>query len=282
MFEDWHTHNRLCRHAEGNIEDYIHSAINKDLKTIGISDHFPYEFYQNFERIPYQEYSMNLTEIGNYIETVEDLTKKYQQKINIRLSFEVDYILNQEDLLNTQLNKIKGKLDYILGSLHVLYSENGPWCFDDSRFLKEFDLYESIDDVYLEYYEMQLKMIENKNFDFDIVSHLDLPKKFGRLPENKILVQEGVWKVLESIKKRDLTIEINTSGFRKEIGEQYPSIDIIYKMYELDIPIVLGSDAHNPEEVAYMFKDMINILQDIGYSQLGHFKNRKRCFVDIN
>lgn len=282
MFEDWHTHNRLCRHAEGKIEDYVKTAIRKGLKTIGISDHFPYEFYRNFERIPYQEYSMNLDEIDNYIETIEQLIEKYQDKIEIRKAFEVDYILNQQDLTKSKLNKVESKLDYILGSLHVLYSEEGPWCFDDSRFLKEFDQYASIDNVYLEYYDLQLKMISDKNLDYDIVSHLDLPKKFGKLPKNKEVIQNKVWEVLEKIKERDLVVEINTSGFRKEIREQYPSEDIIRKMYQLDIPILLGSDAHKPKEVAYRFDWISEQLKEIGYVQFAHFENRNRNFIDIN
>jgi len=281
MFEDWHTHNHLCRHAEGKIEDYVKKAISKGLKAIGISDHFPYEFYRDFERIPYQEYSMTVEETNRYIEIIEELTEKYHDKIDILTSFEVDYIINQVDILNSKLKKIHNKLDYILGSLHVLYSEEGPWCFDDSRFLKEFDRYETIDNVYLEYYNLQLKMIEDKDFSYDIVSHLDLPKKFGMLPENKELIQNKVWEVLERIKKRDLVIEINTSGFRKEIGEQYPSTEIIEKMYQLDIPILLGSDAHRPEEVGYRFDFMIKKLKDIGYSQLAHFENRNISFIEI-
>jgi histidinol-phosphatase (PHP family) len=282
MSEDWHTHNKLCRHAKGNIEDYIREAIKKGLDTIGISDHFPYEFYRNFERIPYQEYSMTLGEINDYISTVEKLREEYKGKITVRIAFEIDYILNQVDILNSKLKEIQHKLDYILGSLHVLYSDRGPWCFDDSRFLKEFDRYESIDNIYLEYYDLHLKMIKDENFNYDIVSHLDLPKKFGKIPRNKENIQNKVWQVLESIKKRNLVVEINTGGFRKEIGQQYPSMEIIEKMYELDIPILLGSDAHKPIEVGYRFDTIKEELKEIGYSQLAHFEKRKRSFIDIN
>ncbi|MBD3228523.1 MAG: histidinol-phosphatase HisJ family protein, partial [Candidatus Lokiarchaeota archaeon] len=223
-----------------------------------------------------------LNELDNYIEIIQDLRRIYKDEINIRIAFEIDYILNQVDILNSKLKRIKHDLDYILGSLHILYSEEGAWCFDDSRFLKEFDQYGSIDNVYLDYYDLQLKMIGNKDFDYDIVSHLDLPKKFGKLPENKDLVQNKVWEVLENIKKRNLVVEINTSGFRKNVGEQYPSMDIIKKMYELDIPILLGSDSHKPKEVAYKFDFMLEKLKDIGYSKFTHFENRKRSFIDIN
>ena len=38
---DYHTHHKRCHHAEGDIIDYIKSAIEKGLTEIGISDHFP-------------------------------------------------------------------------------------------------------------------------------------------------------------------------------------------------------------------------------------------------
>ena len=37
---DYHSHNRRCGHATGEIEDYVKVAIEKNLKEIGISDHF--------------------------------------------------------------------------------------------------------------------------------------------------------------------------------------------------------------------------------------------------
>ena len=72
---------------------------------------------------------------------------------------------------------------------------------------------------------------------------------------------------------------VHTSGFRKDVGIQYPDVGYIKKMHELDIPIVLGSDAHAPEEVAWEFKRTIEILKDIGYTQLTHFKQRKREYI---
>ncbi len=281
-FEDWHTHNKLCRHAEGTIKDYINQAINMDLGTLGISDHFPYEFYSGFERIPHQGYSMKLEEINDYLQIIEELKEKHEKEINIRIAFEIDYIVNQTIKLNKYLRQFKNNLDYILGSIHVLYSVKGAWTIDDSSFKEEYNLYRSIDEVYLQYYNTQIEMIKNKDFDYDIVSHLDLLKKFNIFPENKNLIMEKVIEVLEHIKKRDLVMEINTGGLRKDVKEQYPSFNIIEKMYELDIPIILSSDAHKPEEIAYKFKDMLIKLKEIGYTQLVHFYKRKRTYIDIN
>ncbi|MFX1419886.1 MAG: histidinol phosphate phosphatase, partial [Promethearchaeota archaeon] len=95
------------------------------------------------------------------------------------------------------------------------------------------------------------------------------------------LVMNEVIKTLELAKKAELTIEINTGGLRKEINEQYPSYEIIEKMYELDLPILLGSDAHHPNDLAYKFNKMIKLLRKVGYNQLAHFNKRKRIFIEI-
>ncbi|MBN1214047.1 MAG: histidinol-phosphatase HisJ [Candidatus Lokiarchaeota archaeon] len=282
-FEDWHTHNSMCGHAEGIIEDYIQYAIKMGIETLGISDHFPYEFYSNFEKIPYQGYAMTMVQVEKYLETIDDLKMKYRDKINIRTAFEIDYIQNQYIKLNKHIEKFKNKLDYLLGSIHILPSMKGLWTIDDPLLKEEYKIsYNSIDEVYEQYYKTQIEMISNLEFNYNIVSHLDLVKKFNYFPENPKIIMEKVIQVLENIKNRNLTIEINTGGFRKEVKEQYPSFEIIDKIYELDIPILLGSDAHKPDEIAHMFEEILKTLKKIGFSQLAHYEKGKRSFVDIN
>ncbi|MFX1257539.1 MAG: histidinol-phosphatase HisJ [Promethearchaeota archaeon] len=280
--QDWHTHNSLCRHAIGSLEDYVKKAIEINLNIIGFSDHFPYEYLEGVEEIPIDEYGMRLNEIESYLSTAEKLKDKYRSQLDIKIGFEIDYIENQIDRLNTHLNKIKSRLDYILGSIHVLYSEDGPWAMDDHRFLEQYNSLGS-KNVFLQYYSTLQKMIKTKEFDFDIISHFDLPKKFNKLPskDSKDLIANKVSKLLDLVKKRDLVVEINTAGFRKEVREQYPSKDIIKNMYELDIPILLSSDAHEPNELAYEFKKVIQLLKDLGYNQLATFNKRKRTFIEI-
>ena len=151
---------------------------------------------------------------------------------------------------------------------------------DDNRFITIFEEI-GIDEVYLLFFQHMRKMIKSKDFDFDIISHFDLPKKFNMRANNKEQFIEGVAKILELIKQRNLTMEINTSGFRKIVKEQYPSKDIIKMMKELDIPILLGSDAHDPKEVGWEFENMISILKNIGYTLLAQYSKRERTFIEI-
>jgi histidinol-phosphatase (PHP family) len=280
--EDWHTHNECCHHAIGSIEDYIKSAIGLNLRTIGISDHFPYEFLEGIENIPYNEYAITLPEIENYISTAEKLKEKYNEDIIVRIGFEIDYFKNQESALNNNLTPIEKRLDFILGSIHILnfFDGRGAWGFDDSRFRKDYKFY-GVDRVYIFYFRTLQKMLNSRKFDFDIIAHFDLPKKFNDIPNDKEIVNNEMMKTLELIKKRNLVMEINTGGLRKDCKEQYPSEIIINEMYSLDIPILLGSDAHNPEVIAWKFEKMIKMLKGIGYNQLTHFNKRKMTLFEI-
>jgi histidinol-phosphatase (PHP family) len=155
-FEDWHTHNSLCRHAKGSIEDYVKKAVELNLNVIGASDHFPYEFLSSeissLDDIPYQKYAMTLEEVEGYILELERLKEKYKNKIQIKFAFEIDYFKNQEQVLNRYLKDYIKKLDYILGSVHVLFGKAGIFAFDDGQFLNKYKVYDNNDEIYLEFY----------------------------------------------------------------------------------------------------------------------------------
>jgi len=285
LYEDWHTHNSLCRHAVGSIEDYIRRAIQLNLNVIGVSDHFPYEYLSSeipsLKDIPYEGYAMPTNNLESYILQLDELKEKYVNQIHVRTAFEIDFFKHQDHILNKYLKSYINKLDYILGSVHVLFGKAGVFAFDDGRFLNKYKEYDGNDEIYIEYYDSLQVMIKSPTFELDIVTHFDLPKKFDKKIEDKDKIMRKVVETLELVKKHDLTIEINTSGLRKKVKEQYPHIDIIKKIYELGIPILLGSDAHKPEEVAYEFKSITKMLKNIGFNQLAHFKKRKRSFIDF-
>ena len=150
------------------LNKYYYDAINFKLRTIGLSDHFPYEFLEEIERIPYEEYAITLPEIEEYLKTSEELKEKYRENIKVRIGFEIDYFKNQESALSIHLNPIKKRLDFILGSIHILnfFNGKGAWGFDDSRFRSDYDFY-GADKVYLFYYKSLQNMINLEGFDFD-------------------------------------------------------------------------------------------------------------------
>ena len=52
-------------------------------------------------------------------------------------------------------------------------------------------------------------------------------------------------------------------------------------MFNLGIDVVLGSDAHHPNEIAYEFELIANILKRTGYERLAHFDNMTKRYIKI-
>ena len=281
LLEDWHTHSSFCRHATGNLEQYVIAAINKKLNVIGLSAHFPYEILKGIENIPYQEYSMPTDELDSYVFNAISLREKYKNQIAVKIAFELDFVEKQVEKHHKYLQKYSDQIDYIIGSIHNLNTSFGLFAFDDFRFLNYYDRFEDTDEIFMNYYKTMQAMISSEQFHFTTIGHFDLPKKFNILPNNKELIMEEEFKALQLAKKRDIVIEINTSGLRRPIKEQYPSEEIIKKMYNLGIDVVLGSDAHHPNEIAYEFKSSIRLLKKIGYKRLAHFTKMAKTYVKI-
>lgn len=68
-------------------------------------------------------------------------------------------------------------------------------------------------------------------------------------------------------------VEINTAGWRKPVGEQYPSLELLKLARERGVCITLGSDAHKPEQIAADFDKAIALAEAAGYSCAYTFKN---------
>jgi histidinol-phosphatase (PHP family) len=256
---DYHTHTELCGHASGTTDDYVQEAIKKNLLEIGFSDHAPLPegLREGITMLP--------EETEHYIALIEEKKKKYQDKIKVKIGFEIDFPLTE-----TFDNKFlqDPRLDYLIGSCHFL----GDWAFDHPDHKDEFNN-RNINDVYNQYYEIIGDMIETGYFN--IVGHFDLVKKFGHRAEFDFT------KKLENLaysiaKKKNIAVEINTAGLRKPVKEIYPSIDIIEIFYRMNTPVTLGSDAHKPEEVGYLFANATEIIKKVGYRKISGFAKRQR------
>ena len=73
---DLHTHNQLCGHAIGTIEDYVKQAIKYGLHYIGISDHSPY-FYSEKDHL-YPSITMAKSGLIHILRKYLRLKEKYK------------------------------------------------------------------------------------------------------------------------------------------------------------------------------------------------------------
>jgi len=264
MIIDYHIHTKLCGHAEGEMEEYVQSAIAKGLKEIGFSDHFP------LFHIELRDLSMKMEDMPLYINKVRELWNSYKKKIRIKLGIEVEYTAEIEKQTRELL---KGySFDYIIGSTHFI----GKWVFDHPDHKDEWekrDVYR----VYEEYFDQLCRMVSSGLFD--IVGHADLVKKFGYKPKQKLTALYE--KLAGLVKKQDMCVEINTSGLRRPVKEIYPAEELLKICFEKGIPVTLGSDAHAPGDVARDFDKALALIRRVGYRKIAVFSARKRRLVRL-
>jgi len=281
---DYHTHSRRCGHALGEIEDYVKVAIDKNLNEIGISDHFPVGAVIDDPRIAefIKKASMEVENFSSYIKEIKGLKEKYKDKISIRISTEVTFytpgraLSRQKEVLKPFIDD----MDYIIGAIHDIKWHGSPLIIiypNEASVLREY----GEDKIILEYINKLMKLVDT-NF-FDVIAHFDHYRIF--FPPNNPKYSQYNWQkildLLDKIKNNGMAIEINTSGFLKEIGGQYPDDDIIKEIIQRDIPLLLGSDAHKPDYVGYMFEEIIEKIRKLGLSHLCVYEKREQKLVKI-
>lgn len=274
---DYHIHTKYCNHAIGEMEEYVQEAIIKNLKEMGFSCHIPYEFYPS--EVPRELYAMSLETLKTlYFPEIQRLKHKYEEKINIKTGMEIDYIGWIQDPINEFIDDYSDKLDYIIGSVHILNTKKTVWSIDDNRYSHYYNEF-GVDDVYTQYLDAIFELI--KTGKYHILAHLDLPKKFGFRPKDKNEFFERISDILEEVRKRGMCVEISTGGLRKHVGELYPEEYIVKMMIERKIPLVTSSDSHKPGEVAYKFDDLYSQLEEWGVTQLYNYSKGNKYAVGI-
>jgi histidinol-phosphatase (PHP family) len=259
MVVDIHNHTPLCNHAKGEVEEYIEKAIASGTKYFGFSDHAPMDFDP--------KYRMSFSQMHEYEKKILDAKQKYKSEINILLGYEVDYLKGHIDT-----RVLNADVDYLIGSIHFI----DEWGFDNPEFIGRYE-HEDIDVIWEKYFKAIEEMVITGLFD--VVGHLDLIKVFKFLPNKNII--EIAKKALKAIKKANMAIEVNMAGYRKPIGEAYPSKELLEYAYKLDIPITFGSDAHEPQQVSLYSEKIIQLARDIGYKECVYFKKRKMQFIEF-
>jgi histidinol-phosphatase (PHP family) len=259
---DYHMHTPLCRHATGEPTELAAHALKVGLSEIGFSDHSP------MKRHDFDDWRMLERDLDNYVAKVERARRDHPD-LAIKLALEVDYLPGHEEWIRDLA--ARHPWDYLIGSVHYI-SES--WAIDSPTQISKWKDRKPIE-VWTAYFE-RLTMAAESGL-FEIIAHPDLCKKFCFYPEEDCTPLFA--RFLEAVKRRDLAMEINTSGLRKDCREIYPSPEIVRLAGQMGVPISFGSDAHAPEEVGMNFAEAIELARSAGYSHSCRFDKRQRQLV---
>jgi histidinol-phosphatase (PHP family) len=165
---------------------------------------------------------------------------------------------------------VRRPCDYLIGSVHFV----DEWGFDNPEHIGRY-AGADMDALYARYFGLVEEMALSGQFD--IVGHFDLLKVFNFFPKTDIRILARP--ALKAIKKADMSIELNVSGWRKPVKEAYPSATLLEEIAALNIPITFGSDAHRCDQVG-MFSDEVEALaRSVGYSECAVYRNRDRGMI---
>ena len=232
---DYHMHSHFCRHATGSLEQYARAAVARGINEICFTPHLPLPgFRPGFLN---DRLRMGSEDFPRYLEELER-TRALVPALTILSGVEADYMEGKEEYVERFLSA--NAFDFVLMSVHFIRD------WPEDQFVFDYDRDpRPLERIYEDYLAAVRKGIETGLYD--CVAHFDLIKKPGRplLATHRAEVEE----IIRSCAARGMSAEINTSGARKEIGETYPSHEIVTLMSRLGCALTPGSDAHAPSQV---------------------------------
>ena len=260
---DNHMHTKLCKHAEGDLFEYVEKAIFKGISEIAFTDHIPLP--ESFDLA----HRMQLNDMEKYARWIQQARGIYPE-ITIRFGIEADYYEGLEKYTESFISRYD--FDIVIMSVHFIHHwPEGNWVF-------EYDFPEkSKKEIYKDYLSTVKRGIETGLFD--VLGHVDIIKSPGdSLIE---IVPDDVNTLLETLKNNDMSLEINTSGYRKKVEEPFPGFDWLSLIKEKSVSLTTGSDAHHPDQVGLKFEDLYQRLQKEDFVNLVTYDRREIIEIGI-
>jgi histidinol-phosphatase (PHP family) len=257
IFSDYHMHPQGHRHqpyTQDLLQPWADHCRAKGITDFALTDHDRYHAGVRFD------------EIARLNDNNPDL--------RIRAGIELDNDPETGAAGRAWVEKNWDRLDFVLGSVHYLAGKTKM--FDSADQSEQFTE-RSVDEVYEDYADQVFQMIRQGHID--CLSHLDLAKIHGFRPERPALTY--FQPLLDEIKKRDLSLEINTAGWRKPVAEQYPSREILAAAVARGIPLTFSSDAHSHVQPGEAYDRLALLVESLGIKEVALYSRHQRTLLPL-
>ena len=269
MLTDYHVHLRPDDRdstaerffTSANAEHYRETATERGIAELGVAEHV-YRFSAALDiwQHPFwRRYA---------VDDLDDYCGFVREETDLRLGIEMDFVPAREDRI---ANVLDGRdLDYVVGSVHFLR--------DHSVDAEDYSIWgtgESPEKVWRRYFETLAEAARSGLYD--IMAHPDLVKVWGRaapIPDGDL--RRYYEPAVEAFADSGVAVELSTAGWRKPVGEQYPSPAFLEMLVDAGCPIALSSDAHTPDQLGFEYERAVELLQDHGVGEIAVFERRQR------
>jgi len=256
-----HCHTTLCKHAFGTTDNYAAVALARGFKGITFTCHCPLPdgFSANVRMSPDQ--------FDDYVAMVAATREVFAGRLDVRLGLESDFYPGVEPWLTELHSRVP--LSHVLGSIHYQVSDYRKRFYTGDTFS-----YQQL------YYDHLAQSAESGLFD--TLAHPDLVKNESPDEWDFARIQPDIARALDRIAATPVAMELNTSGIQKALPEMNPSPSQLAMMLERNIPVVIGADAHVAERVGDGYAYALQLLREVGYSEVSFFIDRQRQSVPID
>jgi histidinol-phosphatase (PHP family) len=252
--------------TEANAERYRAAAGERGIAELGVSEHV-YRFEQALDvwRHPFW--------LANAHDDLDGYCGFVRERTDLRLGIEADFVIGAEDRMANLLEA--RDFDYVIGAVHFLR--------DHAVDMDDHSVWEaghSPEEIWRRYFQTLGEAARSGLFD--VLAHPDLVKVWGRerpLPEGDLRRYYEL--AIEGIAESGVAVEVSTAGLRKRARELYPAPAFLEMCLEAGAPISLSSDAHRPEDVGADYDRALELLEQLGVSELCVFEHRDRRLEPI-
>lgn len=264
MSSDFHLHTSFSGDSDSSPTAMAEAAAALGMRTICFTDHMDTDSQEEGFILDTDAYLCEMVRIQ----------EKYRDKIDIRIGVELGM---QEHLAQRHYEYVqKYPFDLVIASLHLV---DGKDPYYPEVFAGREDK-----EVYRSYFESLLANV--KAFSgYQVLGHIDYVVRYGRHKAQQYGYNEYadiIDEILLTVIQNGCGIEINTAGFKHDLGFANPHPDIISRYKELGGEIVtIGSDAHSPAYIGYRFNEAKYILKEAGFDYYCQFRQGRAEFVQV-
>lgn len=271
MLTDYHVHLRPDEpgttaeryFTAENARRYREAAGERGITELGVAEHV-YRFKQALAVWDHPYWTDNAhDDLDAYCAFVREQT-------DLKLGIEADFIPGREERMRDLLEA--REWDYVVGSIHFL----GDGALDYAKY----DVWtsgRSVDEVWSTYFRWLGELAATGMFD--ILAHPDLVKIWGPTdaqrpwPEKDLRFYYDL--AMEQIAESGIAVEVSTAGLRKPVGEIYPDRAFLEMVADAGNPVALSSDAHTPDILGHEYERAVELLADVGITELAVFEGRQ-------
>jgi histidinol-phosphatase (PHP family) len=274
LLTDYHVHLRTDEpentpelfFTSANAERYREAAGERGIEELGVAEHI-YRFRAALEIWDHPFWR------GFAHDDLDEYCGFVREETDLRLGIEADYVPGREDRIANLLEQ--RDWDYVVGSVHFLR--------DRSLDTEDYSIWgtgESAEKVWRRYFETVAESALSGLYD--IVAHPDLVKVWGdQAPRPEKDLRYFYEPAVEAFAEAGVAVEVSTAGLRKPVGELYPARPYLEMILDAGCPIALSSDAHVPDQLGFGYEQALELLGELGVSELAVFERRTRRMEPI-